>query len=100
MALKCKARIYGTVSSGKATSIRPSLRTDANEVCGGNISLDVSLPYRGRCTCDEYCYCESPELEISVTCSRCRNAFIDDDLQSGYPYTRLKELIVKALEAE
>ena len=103
MALKCKSRILTAPKRGKASSLWPVHVKDGRHVdhpeCGGDISIYLEIEGGGPCHCGDYCYCESPNLKAYVTCSKCINAFIDEDLQSGYSVSeRVNKLIEFALE--
>lgn len=101
--LRCKSHVVQEFKRAKAQSVWPEHDPkSAHKTCGGKITLGVEIEGGGRCYCGDYCYCDSPEIKVHVTCTKCRNPFIDDGLQ-GSRYTveaRIGELLHFALEHE
>lgn len=97
---KCKSIITQKIKRGKHFSLWPE-HNPKGEVCGGNITFGVEIEGGGRCFCGDYCYCDSPSIKVEITCSKCRNPFIDDELQSNSSYDvqdRINKLLLIALD--
>ena len=98
---KCKSHLTQVMKRAKALSVWPE-HDQANQhpVCGGDISIDIGIEGGGRCYCGDYCYCDGPSLKVYVTCSKCRNPFIDTRLQDSYPVSRINDLVEIGLAHE
>lgn len=96
--MRCQSHIVATFKKAKAQSIWP-INDPKNEhpICDGEVSLEVDIEGGGPCHCGDYCYCESPEIKVYGRCTKCRNPFFDEELQSHTNY-RVRAQIGKLLE--
>lgn len=90
MALKCKSHIMRTYARAKADACLPHFKDIAKypEVCGGAVTVEVGIDHGYGCSC-----CNSPEIEVTLTCKRCKLASL------GMPEIRSYELAELATEA-
>lgn len=99
--MKCQARIIKTYKTKKADSCypvipymgAPNINAIGLETCEGDLTAEVGSYIDGGCGC-----CGNSEITLTLTCSRCKNAFVHLDLHSAMTSYAIQGFLDNLLE--